>query len=75
MISVYGIYKDGKVVIDNDLQIEAPAKVLITFLEKVRINSPGRIKWEDFSFDKSKELLKGIKGNLSDDITKERREG
>jgi hypothetical protein len=74
MISVYGIYKDGKVVMDNNLQIEAPAKVLITFLEKVRVNAPDSIKWEDFHFDESRELLKGIKGNLSDDITKERRE-
>jgi hypothetical protein len=74
MVSVYGIYKDGKVIMDNNLQIEAPAKVLITFLEKVSLTTPNSIKWEDFHFDESRELLKGVKGNLSDDISKERRE-
>lgn len=74
MVSVYGIYKDGKVVIDNNLEIETPAKVLITFLETVRVNSTKPLKWEDFHFDETQELLKGIKGDLSDEITKERRE-
>ena len=73
MFAVRGIYKDEKVIIQEEIKTEKPVNVIVTFLEEVKVPVAGKLDMEKFSFKKSRELLASYKGSLSDAIVEERR--
>ncbi|OFX59481.1 MAG: hypothetical protein A2046_00675 [Bacteroidetes bacterium GWA2_30_7] len=73
MLAVIGTYQNGFVKFDRDLTFKNPVKVIITFLEEIEINSEQNLNLSDFSFAKSKKLLKDFKGSFSDTVVEERR--
>lgn len=73
MLSVKGTYKDGKVIIREEIKTEKPVSVIVTFLEEVKTPAVKRLDINKFSFKKARKLLEGYKGSLSDAIIEERR--
>ncbi len=75
MISVKGLYQDGIVTLDKQVNIDHPAKVIVTFVddEDSEAEPAKRHNLSDFNFAKSRELLKDVKGSLSDAVIEERR--
>ncbi len=73
MLAVKGTYKDGKVVIKEEVKTDKPVNVIVTFLEEVKAPVMKKVDISKFSFKKAKKLLVGYKGSLSDAIIEERR--
>ena len=73
MLSVAGTYKDGVVTLDEEYNSEKPVKVILTFWEEVKTETPKRLTTDDFNFKKCQELLKDLKSSLSDAVIEERR--
>jgi hypothetical protein len=77
MKAVNGTYYNGQIQIEELIETQKPLKVIVTFLDDVEKTivdvQPKRLKLSDFSFAKSRELLKDMKGNLSDTVIEERR--
>lgn len=74
MIALAGIYQDGYVKLDAELATNEPIKVIVTFLEDVKVSGNKKLNITDFSFSKSREALKDYHGSFSDTVVKERRE-
>ncbi|MBM4167449.1 MAG: hypothetical protein FJ218_11110 [Ignavibacteria bacterium] len=77
MIAVNGTYYNGQLQIEEEVKTLKPVKVVVTFLddvEKIK-HSPKRkrLQLSDFSFAESRELLKDMKGSLSEAVIEERR--
>ena len=73
MLQLTGTYFQGKVYLEKIIPTDHPLKVVVMF-EEDSISESKPLKPEDFSFEKSRQLLKDIKGSLSDTIIEERRE-
>ena len=77
MVAVMGTYENGVVKLNEEIKSETPLKVVVTFLEEFKakeaLDSPKRLRLEDFHFAESRAALKGIKGSLSDSLIEERR--
>ncbi len=73
MLSVKGTYKDGKVILREEIKTEKPVSVIVTFLEEVKTPGVRKLDINKFTFKKAKKLLEGYKGSLSDAIIEERR--
>ncbi len=73
MLSVKGTYKDGKVIIQEEIKTEKPVNVIVTFLEEVKTPAVRILDINKFSFKKAMKLLESYKGSLSDAIIEERR--
>ena len=73
MIQVKGTYNNGNITLDRAVGVSKPVKVTVTFDEEDLIVEERRLTINDFSFLKSRELLKNVKGNLSDAVIDERR--
>ncbi len=73
MLSVKGTYKDGRVIIRENIKTEKPVDVIVTFLEEVKAPVEEKIDLNKFSFKKAKKLLESYKGSLSEAIIEERR--
>lgn len=73
MLRIAGTYYQGKVHLEKEVPTDRPLKVVIVFEEDVQEEQKG-FELSDFSFMKSRELLKNIKGSFSDTIIDERRE-
>ena len=73
MLSVKGTYKDGKVIIREEIKTEKPVNVIVTFLEEVKTPGVRKLDINKFSFKKARKLLESYKGSLSDTIIEERR--
>ena len=72
MLTIEGTYlKSGQVSIRETVKVDHPVKILITFLEEIKI--PKTKLSQRFSFKKSRELFKGCTGSLSEAIIEERR--
>ena len=74
MVTVVGTYQNGYVKLDNDFPSDNPVKVIVTFLEDVKIKSDKGLTLSDFSFAKSQKNLENYKGSFSDSVIEERRE-
>jgi len=72
MITVEGIYENGKVRLNKKIQTKKAMKVIVTFLEDKDQNND-RLSLEDFSFLKSRKKTKRYKGSISDSVIEERR--
>ena len=68
-----GIYFEGKVHLEKLIPTDRPLKVVVMFEEDFNVEVK-RLKLSDFSFAKSKLLLKNVTGSLSDTVIEERRE-
>ncbi|MBI2472761.1 MAG: hypothetical protein HYV59_16215 [Planctomycetes bacterium] len=71
MLSVKGTYKDGKVIIREEIKTDKPVNVIVTFLEEVKAPAVRRLDINKFSFKPARKLLEGYKGSLSDAIIEE----
>lgn len=70
MPKVKGIYKDGKIQLQEEIPEKGPIEVTITY---ERDNGKEqRINLSNFSFKQSQKLLRNLKGSLSDEIIEER---
>nr|WP_295923659.1 hypothetical protein [uncultured Dyadobacter sp.] len=75
MLKIKGIYQNGRIQLDQNPTISQTVKVIVTFPE---IDTPSPVgpkilAWPDFSFDKSRQLLKSLKSSLSEEVIAERR--
>lgn len=73
MLTVKGVYKDGKVIIKEEIKTDKPLNVMVTFLEEVKAPGKKKLEINKFSFKIAKKLLESYKGSLSDAIIEERR--
>ena len=72
MIQVSGTYNKGNILLDERIDIDKPVKVIVTFIDE-STDENKRLVLNDFSFAKSRELLKHVKGTISDAVIEERR--
>jgi len=75
MIQVSGTYNNGNILLDETITVDKPVKVIVTFVDQDFDILEKRLTLNDFSFLKSREQLKGVKGNVSDAVITERRTG
>lgn len=73
MLTIKGIYENGKISLQEKVKTTKQVNVIVTFLENVEIPNSGNLDLRKFSFNKSRELLKDYKGSLSDAVVEERR--
>jgi len=73
MLTVKGVYDQGKIKLNQDVKFKKVINVLITFLEDSDVQDKMSPIKNTFSFKKSKELLKNYKGSLSQAVVEERR--
>ncbi|SDG52674.1 hypothetical protein SAMN04487996_119153 [Dyadobacter soli] len=77
MLEIKGTYQNGRIHLDSNPRIGLPSKVIVTFPE-IEVETPGEtdrktLQWGDFSFDKSRKLLKNLKGSLAEEVISQRR--
>ncbi len=73
MLSVHGTYKNGQLILKEKVPFTEKVTVIVTFLEEPKEPVPKKIDLADFSFSQSREILKDVKGSLSDALIEERR--
>lgn len=73
MITITGTFEKGKITFDQEINTDKPIKVIITFLEDVEYIAKEGFKLSDFSFSKTRSLLKSFKGSFSETVIEERR--
>ena len=74
MLQLTGTYYEGKVHLEETIPTYRPIKVTVVFEEDVVNEEEKRLQFSDFSFAKTREILKNTKGSLSDTVIEERRE-
>lgn len=77
MLEIKGTYQNGRIHLDSNPGVDRPSKVVVSFPE-IDVEAPAEpkekaLRWSNFSFDKSRQLLKNLKGSLSDEVVSERR--
>ena len=60
MIQVCGTYDKGNITSDNAISFDKAVKVMVTFNEEDTNVENGQLTLADFSFFKSRELLKNV---------------
>lgn len=73
MLSIRGIYENGEIKFKEKISITREIPVIVTFLEDLEDEETKKMNLGDFSFNRSKEILKDYKGSLSDTVIEERR--
>ncbi len=73
MLSVKGVYQNGEVKLKEKVGSDGEIPVIVTFLEDIRKEESKKVDLNEFSFNRSKEILKDYKGSLSDSVIEERR--
>ena len=68
-LTLEGIYRDGLIEIQDTIKFKEPMRVLVVFIDDIK---PKKKIANKFSFEKSLELTKNCKGNLSDMVINER---
>lgn len=58
MQQLSGTYYEGKVHLEKIIPTDRPLKVTVIFEEEVNSPGPRRLKFSDFSFAKTREILK-----------------
>lgn len=74
MLQLTGTYFEGKVHLEEIIPTDHPIKVTVVFEEEVPKEEPKRLKFSDFSFAKTREILKDKDWSFSDTVIEERRE-
>jgi hypothetical protein len=73
MLHVAGRYYKGKVYLEKIIPTDRPLKVTVIFEEEVSKPESKGLKFSDFSFAKSREILRNKKWSFSDTVIEERR--
>ncbi|KHD06631.1 hypothetical protein PN36_26615 [Candidatus Thiomargarita nelsonii] len=73
MLAVAGTYQNGKVIFKEKIPFTEKVTVIVTFLEEPKKRIAKKIDMAGFSFIKSREILKDVKGSFSDVLIEERR--
>lgn len=73
MVAVVGMYEDGRVTFDQEVTVPNKVRVIVTFLDEVEPHSKKVLKLSNFSFAKTRALLKNLKGSMSETVVEERR--
>lgn len=73
MLAVAGTYQNGYVKLDKEVSSENPVRVIITFLEDMKLGNEKRMELSDFSFAASRKITQDYKGSFSDTLIEERR--
>ncbi|WP_342083933.1 hypothetical protein [Dyadobacter sp. OTU695] len=74
MLEIKGTYQNGTIRLDSNPVTDLPVKVVVNFPDMdVLPPSPKILKWHDFSFSKSRQILKNLKSSLSEEVILERR--
>ncbi len=74
MLQLTGTYYEGKVHLERIVPTDHPIKVTVVFEEEINTSEVKRLKFSDFSFAKSREILKNKEWSFSDTVIEERRE-
>ena len=74
MLQLTGTYYKGKVHLEKIIPTDHPLKVTVVFEEEVDKAESKRLKFSDFSFTKSRAILKNKEWSFSDTVIEERRE-
>jgi len=73
MIAIKGIYEDGKIRLERDVQADRALKVIVTFLDEDWKDKRNKLSFHQFSFLKARKKTKGLDSSLSEEIIQERR--
>ena len=74
MTQISGTYYKGRVKLEEEVLVDSPVKILLTFLEDEVKSSPKKfLKTSDFGFKKAQNLLKNVKSSFADEVIEERR--
>lgn len=76
MLKVKGIYQNGRIRLDSNPVTNLPVKVIVTFPQvdaPTPTETPKILKWNDFSFNRSRKILRDLKSSLSEEVISERR--
>ncbi len=73
MVAILGTYEDGRGTFEQEVNVPNKGRVILTFLEDVEPHSKKALKLSNFSFAKTRALLKDFKGSLSEAVVEERR--
>jgi hypothetical protein len=73
MLAVNGIYENGIVRLEKQMQSQKTMRVIVTFLDDELTTKGTRLNVKDFSFLKSREKSKSFKGSLSDAVIEDRK--
>jgi hypothetical protein len=63
----------GQLILTEKVPFTEPMTVIVTFLEEPKKILPKKLELAQFSFAQSREMLKNVKGSLSDALIEERR--
>lgn len=74
MLQLTGTYYEGKVHLEKIIPTDRPLKVTVIFEEEVSKSESRRLKFSDFSFAKTREILKDKDWSFSDTVIEEKRE-
>ena len=78
MLAIKGTYYNGTVKLENEIKTPKPVKIILTFVEEIENKSDKEtkqsegLKFSDFGWLKTRELLKDYKGSFSDTVIEER---
>jgi len=72
MLAVKGIYKSGQLILKEKVPFTEAITKIVTFLEEPKKLPPSKLDLTQFSFTQSREILKNVKGSLSDALIEER---
>jgi len=74
MLTVKGIYQDGKISLQQNVRYKTPIQVLVIFLDNLESVETKKQVRKSFSFQQAREQLKNYQGSLSDAVVEERRQ-
>ncbi|MFN0174232.1 MAG: hypothetical protein ACKVU0_06255 [Saprospiraceae bacterium] len=74
MVAILGTYENGRVTFESEANVPNKGRVIVTFLEEEEPNTKKVLKMSNFSFAKTRALLKDFKGSFSETVVEERRE-
>ncbi|HHE38919.1 MAG TPA: hypothetical protein ENL20_10160 [Candidatus Cloacimonetes bacterium] len=73
MLAVRGIYKNGKLILNEKIRLPKFMKVIVTFLDDIQEKNNNIIDINQFSFVQAQKILEDYKGSLSDSVINERK--
>ncbi|MEO6838681.1 MAG: hypothetical protein ABI185_09850 [Ginsengibacter sp.] len=73
MLQLTGTYYKGKVHLEKIIPTDHPLKVTVVFEDEIDKAEPKKLKFSDFSFAKSREILRNKEWSFSDTVIEERR--
>ena len=73
MVAILGTYENGRVTFEEEINVPKKGKVIVTFLEEEGPETAKVLTLANFSFAKTRALLKDVKVSFSEVVVNERR--